>query len=144
MRVVLDTNILISALISAKSAPAQIFDLWLAGALRIVISQDVINELQRVLMYSRVRNRLRYTDEQVQQFLLLLHRDGLFLEDLPAMGSVAADPDDDKFLALAYASKADYIISGDDHLLSIGVYQGIAVVTAADFLARFASSTSGQ
>lgn len=88
----------------------------------------------------RVRSRVRYSDEQVQQFLLLLRSDSLYLEDLPAVEGVAADPDDDKFLSLALASRANYIVSGDDHLLTIGAYQGIAVITAAVFLEHFTFS----
>ena len=62
-----------------------------------------------------------------------MRRDSLYLEDLPAVEGVASDPDDDKFLALALASDADTVISGDDHLLTIGAYQGIAIIPAAAF-----------
>ncbi|MFM7171568.1 MAG: putative toxin-antitoxin system toxin component, PIN family [Caldilinea sp.] len=66
MRIVLDTNVLISALISAKGAPAQVFDRWQAGELELVAAQEVLDELQRVLTYPRVRSRLRYSNEQIE------------------------------------------------------------------------------
>jgi putative PIN family toxin of toxin-antitoxin system len=137
MRVVLDTNVLISAFVSSKGAPAQIFDLWRAGKLEIVTAQAAIDEIKRVLTYPRIRGRLRYSDEQVQQFLALLKAYAVFLEDLSVAAVVAADPDDDKFLALAIASQAQYVVSGDGHLLDVGVYQGVTIVTPAAFLAGF-------
>ena len=142
MRVVLDTNVLISAFVSSKGAPAQIFDLWREGKLEIVTSQEAIDEIKRVLTYPRIRGRLRYSDEQVQQFLSLLKEDAVFLENLSVTAVVAADPDDDKFLALALASQAQYIVSGDGHLLDVGVYQGVPIVTPAAFLVGFATSES--
>jgi hypothetical protein len=134
MRVVLDTNVLISAFISAKGAPARIFDLWQAGELEIVTAQEALDELQGVLTYPRVSRRLRFSAEQLQEFLLLLREHALFLEDLSITAVITADPDDDIFLALALASNAQYIVSGDGHLLDVGVYQGIAVVTPAAFM----------
>ena len=137
MRVVLDTNVLISAFISAKGAPAQVFDLWQAGLLEIVTSQEALDELQRVLTYPRIRGRLRFSDEQVQQYFLLLRAYAVYLEDLSITAVIAADPDDDVFLALALSSNAQYIVSGDGHLLDVGVYQDIAIVTPAAFLTSF-------
>lgn len=140
MRIVLDTNILVSAFISARDAPARVFDLWQDGTLEIVTSQDTLDELQRVLAYPRIRDRLQYSEEQIQRYLLLLRKYAIFLDDLPASQGVTADPDDDKFLVLAQVSSADYIVSGDDHLLSAGVYQGIEILTAPAFLDLFTSS----
>ena len=139
MRVVLDTNVLISSFISAKGAPAQIFDLWQAGELEIVTSQEALDELQGVLTHPRVSSRLRFSDEQLQGFLVLLREHALFLEDLSVTAVIAADPDDDAFLALALSSSAQYIVSGDGHLLDLGVYQDIAIVTPAAFLTSFNS-----
>ena len=139
MRVVLDTNVLISSFISAKGAPAQVFDLWQAGLLEIVTAQEALDELQRVLAYPRIHSRLRYSDEQIEQYLLLLRKYALFMEDLPVVAVIAADPDDDKFLAIALASNAQYIVSGDGHLLDVGVYQGLEIVTPAAFLTTFNS-----
>jgi uncharacterized protein len=86
---------------------------------------------------------LRYSDEQVQQFLSLLKQYAVFLENPPVAAVVAADPDDDKFVSLALASHAQYIVSGDGHLLDVGVYQDVTVVTPARFLAGFAAPEDG-
>lgn len=137
MRVVLDTNVLIRSFISAKGAPTRIFDLWQAGELEIVTAQESLDELQGVLTYPRVSRRLRFSDEQLQGFLVLLRKYALFLEELSVTPVIAADPDDDIFLALALASEAEYIISGDGHLLYLGNYRDIAIVTPATFLTLF-------
>lgn len=139
MRVVLDTNVLVSAFVSSKGAPAQVFNLWREGKLEIVTSPEAIDELKRVLTYPRLRGRLRYSDKQLHQHLSLLKEYAVFVENLSVVAVVAADPDDDKFLALALASQAQYIVSGDGHLLDLGMYQGISIVTPTAFLAGFSS-----
>lgn len=93
-----------------------------------------------MLTYPRVSRRLRFSDEQLQGFLVLLREYALFLEDLSVAPVIAADPDDDIFLALALASEAEYIISGDGHLLNLGTYRDIAIVTPATFLTLFTAS----
>jgi putative PIN family toxin of toxin-antitoxin system len=137
MRIVLDTNVLVSAFISAKSAPAQILALWQEGALEIVTSPAALDELYRVLTYPRIRRRLRYSNEQLQLLLQLLSEYALLLSDVPLVEGVSVDPDDDIFLALALASRAACLVSGDNHLLTLGMYKEIPIVTAATFLARF-------
>ncbi|MCB0137570.1 MAG: putative toxin-antitoxin system toxin component, PIN family, partial [Caldilineaceae bacterium] len=77
MRIVVDTNVLVSAFVSATSSPARILDLWRAGDLEIVTSQAALDELQRVLLYPRIRTRLRYSNDQIDQFVALLRKHAL-------------------------------------------------------------------
>ena len=83
MRIVVDTNVLVSAFVSATSSPARILDLWRAGDLEIVTSQAALDELQRVLLYPRIRTRLRYSDDQIDQFVTLLRKHALYLAEVP-------------------------------------------------------------
>ena len=137
MRVVLDTNVLISAFISQTGAPAQIFALWRSGDLEIIVSSETLDELTRVLSYPRVTRYLRYTPEQIERFLDLL-RMGADLLESERLGDVIVvndDPDDDKFFAVALVAQAQYIVSGDKtHVLPVGQYEGIQVVAPATFL----------
>ena len=135
MRIVVDTNVLVSAFVSATSSPARILDLWRAGDLEIVTSQAALDELQRVLLYPRIRTRLRYSNDQIDQFVALLRKHALYLAEVPPLTGIAPDPDDDKFLALAQAGGAQWIVSGDSHLLSLGAYSGIPISSPAAFLA---------
>lgn len=134
MRIVLDTNVLISALVSAGVPPAQILARCQVGELELLISPDSIVELRRVLTYSRIRKRLEYNDEQIEAFVAFLEQAAVVLTPSFSVRAVPDDSDDDKFVSLALAGKAQYIVSGDDHLLSIGQYQGVTILKPAAFL----------
>lgn len=140
MRVVVDTNVLVSALLKADGSPAKIVSLWQAGEVDLVVSDEVISEVGRVLGYKRIRTRV--TQEDAERFLDLLREAAVVVTDYEKVTVVIDDPDDDKFLALAISSGARYIISGDSHLLSIGTYQGVEILTPADFLAAFLPNTT--
>ena len=134
MRIVLDTNILISALVSDKGASAHILARCQAGELELLVSPDSLAELRRVLTYPRIRKRVKYSDEQIERFVAFLAQFAIVLTPPTAIRVVAADADDDKFVELALAGEAQYLVSGDDHLLSIGQYQGIRILKPAAFL----------
>jgi uncharacterized protein len=134
MRIVLDTNVLISALVSATGAAAQILARCQAGELELLISPANLTELRRVLAYPKIRKRLDYTDTQIEAFVTFLEQSFTLLTPLTEVRAVPADSDDDKFVALALAGEAQYIISGDDHLLRIGQYEGVTILKPAAFL----------
>lgn len=134
MRVVLDTNVLVSALVSGGSAPAQILARCHSGELELVASPESLAELRRVLSYPRIRKRLRYSDEQIEAFVIYLEQIALLLTPSRKVHVVPDDADDDLFVALALESDTPYLISGDDHLLRVGQYQGITILRPAAFL----------
>jgi uncharacterized protein len=134
MRIVLDTNVLISALVSATGTAAQILARCQAGELELLISPANLTELRRVLAYPKIRKRLDYTDTQIEAFVTFLEQSFIVLTPLTEVRAVLADSDDDKFVALALAGEAQYIISGDDHLLRIGQYEGVTILKPAAFL----------
>ncbi len=140
MRVVVDTNVLISALLKADGSPAKIVSLWRSGELELVVSEEVVSEVSRVLGYQRIRTRV--SAEEAERFLDLLRTAALAVTAYENVTVVKDDPDDDKFLAIAIVSGAEYIISGDTHLLSIGNYQGIEILTPADFLTNILPNTT--
>jgi len=134
MRIVLDTNVLVSALVSAKGASAQILARCQLGELEVLASPEGIAELRRVLTYPQMRKRFHYSDSQIEAFVTFLEEDAILLTPPFTVHAVADDSDDDKFVALALAGKAQYIVSGDDHLLKIGQYQGVTILKPAAFL----------
>lgn len=134
MRIVLDTNILISAFVSRRGASAQILAYCQSGELELLISPETLDELRRVLAYPDIRKRLTYRDEQIEGLLAFLELAAVSLTPPTGVRVVPADADDDKFVALALAGEARYIVSGDSHLLEIGAYQGIAILKPAAFL----------
>jgi uncharacterized protein len=132
MRVVLDTNIVVSALIWG-GVPYRLLQLAQAGDIQIVTSPVLIAELADVLSRSHLAARIAAQDispielaTQYQTFTLLVSP-----TSIPAV--INDDPDDDHVLACAVAGHADLIVSGDKHLLSLGgQYNGIPIVKAGD------------
>ena len=134
MRVVIDTNVLISALLKANSGPASIVSLWRSGEVELVVSLEVIDEIARVLDYPKIKKRV--SSEEAARFLTLLYTSATIVQSNEKVAAVDADPDDNKFVALALASGAEYIVSGDAHLLDVGTYQDIEILTPAQFIAN--------
>lgn len=112
MRIVLDTNVLVSALFFG-GVPGRILDAWRAGKLQIVLSAEILDEYQRV---GRILAE-DYPGVDLEPFLALLTVEAEIVEAPPLPAPVSSDPDDDKFLACASAGHVDVIVSGDRHLL---------------------------
>lgn len=134
MKVVIDTNVFISRFLSPKGTPARIVELLEAGAFYLLVSDGLVGEYQRALQYEHVRKVHGLTAEQVQKWVTDLRRTSVFVKPSAPIAAILSDPDDNKFLECAVAGGADYIVSGDKHLLSLGEYEGIRILSPADFL----------
>ncbi|HEU4760046.1 MAG TPA: putative toxin-antitoxin system toxin component, PIN family [Dehalococcoidia bacterium] len=133
-RAVLDTNVIISALISDKGAPRRIFGAWLAGRFTLVTSPSIIAEADRALHYHKIRHVYGLSEEEIATAIALLWSHGQLTPDAYRIERAAADPDDDKFLACALEGAAEFIVTGDKELLSLGAYRSTRIVTPAEFL----------
>jgi len=134
IRAVLDTNILISALISPSGTPAQVLDLWRAERFLPLLSELILAELERVLSQPRLRRGYGLTAARIEELMNGLRRFAVVTRGEVEVTGVARDPDDDKLLACAVEGEADYVVTGDDDLLALGSYQGVAIITAAAFV----------
>ena len=138
MKVVPDTNILISGIARRGGTPWRIVDGWLQGKFDLVVSDPLIEELERVLRYPKVRELLLkalVSDVEVQEFLDILRMKtlGADVSDVQ-LPIVPSDPKDSHVLKALVASGADYLVTGDrKDLLSLGMPQ---IVTAAEFVSR--------
>ena len=120
MRAVFDPNVLISATISAKGPPRELLHCWVGGAFELVVSAEILFELQEVL--TRPKFRRYVTLDQVRDYVLWLHDHAAEVsEELPwnVVQGVTADPDDDYIAGVAYLGQADLIVSGDPHLTDL-------------------------
>jgi putative PIN family toxin of toxin-antitoxin system len=135
MQVVLDANIYVSALISDKGNPASIINRWLVGEFDILVSPPIINEILRVTGYKRIQNKYARVRENRLEFVELISEQGLWVEPEEILSIVTADESDNRYFECAVTGSAQYIVSGDTHLLDVGEYRGIVVVTPAAFLA---------
>jgi len=135
MRVVLDANVIVSAIISGRGAPSQILDEWEAGRFEVALSPAILDEIARVLGYPRIRERYKVTDRQAQQILSLLRSQAVIVEPEVSLDVVRADPTDNRYMECALAARADALVSGDHHLLDLGHCQAIQILAPAAFLA---------
>ncbi len=133
LRVVVDTNVLVSALIVQPGKPARI--LRQLNAFELLTSEDIMHEVSRVLRYPRIQKRYRLTEETVTTYLQRLREVSTFVVPHTQISAVSKDPDDDKFLECAIDGNARYIVTGDPHLLDLATYEGIQIVTPNAFLA---------
>ena len=130
MKVVLDTNVLISALIKAGK-PRELF-FRLAEEKMLILSRQILEEFLEVAEDPRVK---KYVKEQETAAFLNSLRDATKIVEVKSkFRAVKEDPDDDVFVNTAYDGKADYIVSGDAHLLSLGEFRGIKIVTVDEML----------
>ena len=134
MRVVLDTNIYISALISDKGNPAAIINSWLSGQFDILISQPISDELLRVTSYERIQNKYRKVKEARLEFAELIAKQGVWIEPVKKLSVVTRDESDNIYVECAVEGVAQYIVSGDEHLLALSEFQGIIVLSPASFV----------
>ncbi len=134
VKAVLDTNVLVSSLVSAGGPPRRILDAWLEGRYTLVTSLYLVEELVHVLSYPRIAERLRLHDEELAALVAaLLSRAEVTPGELRLPG-VTRDPKDDAVVACAQEGNADYIVSGDQDLLVLQEYEGIQVVTPRRFV----------
>lgn len=135
MRVVLDANVVVSALISARGAPARILDCWERDEFEIAISPPILEELDRVLHYPRLQERFHLPERSIARFLQLLAMQAVEAVATEELTVVESDPTDNRYLECALAAGAEIIVSGDHHLLELGEYQGLQILSPAGFLA---------
>ncbi len=132
MRIVIDTNLLISALLSGTSLPAHLVLLWREGRFDLLTSAEQLDELVRVTRYPRIRERL--TPALAGRLVNQLRKVAVLLTNLPTV-TACADPYDNYLLAMAKAGQAEFLLTGDKRdLLGLGVYEGTRILTVREFL----------
>jgi hypothetical protein len=135
VRAVVDTNVIISALISPAGPPGQIIATWRLGRIIVVTSEAMLAELREAVHYPRVRRRIPMSDDELVTVLDDLTSAATVLDEPGHMAVLIRDPDDAIFVEAAIAGEADYIVTGDRDLLELGSYEGIRIVTPAEFVA---------
>lgn len=132
MRVVLDTGILIAALITTDTPPSLIYQAWRKKRFELVTSEWQLDEFRRVSGYSKLRRFLKPVE--AGSLVNGLRRQATVLESLPTV-ELSPDPHDNPILAMARASKAQYLVSGDKRdLLALSSIDDTRIVTARQFI----------
>ncbi len=134
MIIVLDTNVIISALLSPSGPPAEIINHWEADQFEVVSSPALLTELERALQYPRVKKYLKTSPDEVAAFITRFRTVATAVEPQLSLEVIKEDPADNRVLECAVAAGASYIVTGDDHLLGIKQYKEIIILKPAEFL----------
>ena len=139
MLVVLDPNVLVSALLSATGAPAQLIRLWLQGEFELLVSPALLDELRRVIAYPKVAERM--VAEDTVAFIRLLASEAQTEPDPTDRPPISAqDPDDEYLIALAPTHGAA-LVSGDKHLTTLP--DQLPIYRPAEFLRQLEHHSPG-
>ena len=135
MRLVLDTNVVVSALVWG-GRPYKLLQAATEGDIELFTSPALIDELRRVLARERLASRLAEQRTSVQRMIELYGELAISVSPLSTPRAVPRDKDDDQVIAAAIAANADLVVSGDADLVSLGSFEGVVIVTTAEAVAR--------
>jgi putative PIN family toxin of toxin-antitoxin system len=130
MRAVLDTNVLISSVIST-GVPHDIVVAGFNGAYQIIVSVPTLQEFRETLL--KYPDRFQMDPDEVQQEVETIRYFAEFVDPEVDIAAVEDDPDDDKFLEAAVAGNVEYLVSGDQHLLDLDSFRGVDIVEPRTF-----------
>jgi uncharacterized protein len=136
MKAILDTNVLISAYVFPGGKPEAVYRLALEGRLEIGTSRTLLAEFGRVL-----GQKFGWIPDRVEEAVAQLTRIAGVVEPTEVVQVIRGDPADDRVLEAARAFGADVIVSGDRHLLDLGTWSEIEVLSPAEFIARWSART---
>jgi len=134
VKVVLDTNVLVSGLMLPDSVPGRIVAAWRGAQFELAMSEPLLDEIGRVLSYSKIQGRLRWGGDEIARFLLLLRFKAEIVDIENENARVPRDPGDDPVLATLLAAEADCLVSGDGDLLALR--DRYPILTPAEFARR--------
>ncbi len=134
MRAVLDSNVIVSGFLAAKGPSARVLDAVREGQLTWVTSKVILDEVRKVLALPRIQKRYRVTPEAAETLLLLVGESALRIRGVVQVVGKCRDPKDDAILACAVEGRAEYVVTGDEDLLTMEVYESVMIVTPRRFV----------
>jgi putative PIN family toxin of toxin-antitoxin system len=135
IRAVLDTNVLVSAILLPAGIPARILLAAFAAVFSCFASEVIVSEVLVTLGRDRVRRKYRLDPARISQVRTFLESRPVLVPITATVQGVASHPEDDLILATAVSAQADYLVTGDRQLLALGAFQGVQIVSPRDFLA---------
>ena len=134
MKIVVDANLFASGLIKPKSNPGKILDLIKKNQMEAILSPDIIKEIKRILLYPKIQKYHLKTPREIDSYFEDLLIFSWLIEGKGPVDIIKDDPTDNKYLACAHEGEADFIVSGDHHLLDTKTYKGIEIIKPNVFL----------
>lgn len=139
IRVCVDTNVIVSGTISRSGAPFEVIESWKRREFVLLTSEEIIAEVSKVFEYPKIKTAFSLTDEEIEKSLLLLSKYSQITPGELKLNVITEDPSDNMLLACAVEGNADFIVSGDNHLLDIETYQGIQILSPREFVNQLRS-----
>ena len=137
-RVVLDTNNIISGIFWRGNSSA-LLKLAEEEKIELFLSEDIIGEIRNIMLRDKFQLKLENMETYVERIIEKLIEVSEIVEPVEKLDVVKEDKADNKFIECAIECNADYIISGDSHLLNLGESMGVKIITAREFLDLFHS-----
>ena len=134
LKVVVDTNQFVSSIIHRYGPSAQLLQAWRDYHFILILSQKILEEIKRVLQYPHIKQKYNLNQAEIESLIQMIEQEAVVLSESMNLDVVKDDPDDNKILACAIEAQADYIVSGDHHLLDLHQYQTIPIITVKEFL----------
>lgn len=135
MIVVLDTNVIVSAILSPRGNSAEIIRRWESDAFEVATSPALLMELRKALSYQRVQTHIKLSARELNAFLRYFQSMVINSDPQETFNVIEDDPEDNRVLECAVEAKASFVVSGDRHLLHLKEYRGIVILPPAGFLA---------
>jgi putative PIN family toxin of toxin-antitoxin system len=129
MTVVIDTNVVLSAILFGGK-PKQVLEMALSGSIQLAISESLVNDLQGVLQRPKFELSGQLAQTVVSEYTSI----ATWIEPSEHFNVVVDDPSDNHFIDCAVAAEADYLITGDRHLLNLGTFKMIKIVSVDNFI----------
>jgi len=144
MRVVVDTNVIVSRFLSQTGPPGSIYAYLIQRRFEFIASPEILAEYSTVLLRPALMNAHRTDVVEVTEAVVLMTRPAHVVSPTVRLPGITADPKDDKFIECAVEGGADVIVSGDKHLLELGSYEGIQIVSPAAFVMYLAMESPAE
>ncbi|HEY3374580.1 MAG TPA: putative toxin-antitoxin system toxin component, PIN family [Candidatus Aquicultor sp.] len=133
-KVVLDTNVLISALALISESSDQVIELARRGEIELCTSKPILAEFKRVLML-----KFRYSEAEADERLVLILKIATLVDPKVKLSEVKDDESDNRILECAFDAKAQFIVSGDKHLKNLKEFKSIKILPPSEFIRDYFS-----
>lgn len=133
-KVVIDTNIIVSGIISSSGSPYEVLKAWKNRKFFHITSPSILNEVERVFHYPKIKESYNLETKTIHDILLRLSKYSFLTEEKLQVDEIKEDITDNLFLACAKESNADFIVTGDKHLLDLRDFEGTTIVTSRHFI----------
>jgi uncharacterized protein len=144
VRIVLDTNVIVSAMLSPTGPPARLLaEIRDRDDIGLITAEPLLDEYRRALSYPHVQRLHRLSSAQIDATVDALRFQASIVGQLPDVKIVESDPDDDLIISCAVGGNADVIVSGDRHLLRVKAYREIVILSPAACLMAMSTHSQG-